>query len=99
MWIALITVLFMLPPNLLTGYTFGGALALLTIYYFAWARRHFEGPAALQTPRTIENPSAIENRAQAKSLPYRCGGRFSSPLVARQGHRDRLKTCRTTERP
>ena len=28
-WIAFITVLFVLPPNQLTGYTFAGALALL----------------------------------------------------------------------
>ncbi|MDB4969274.1 MAG: amino acid transporter [Myxococcales bacterium] len=54
-WIAFITILFMLPPNQLTGYTFGGALLLLTIYYFAWARRHFEGPPALKRLREAAN--------------------------------------------
>ena len=59
-WIAFITVLFMLPPNLLTGYTFAGALALLTIYYFAWARRHFAGPAALKRLRETATPTRTE---------------------------------------
>jgi len=59
-WIAFITVLFMLPPNQLTGYTFAGALLLLTIYYFAWARDHFEGPAALKRLRQAAIPSRTE---------------------------------------
>jgi amino acid transporter len=50
-WIAFITVLFMLPPNLKTGYTFAGAMVLLAIYYFAWARTHFAGPPALKRMR------------------------------------------------
>jgi amino acid transporter len=44
-WIGFITVLFMLPPNEWTGVTFGGLMALLALYYLAWARRHFRGPA------------------------------------------------------
>jgi amino acid transporter len=59
-WIAFITVLFILPPNLLTGYTFAGALVLLGIYYFAWARRHFEGPAALKRLREAAIPTRTE---------------------------------------
>jgi amino acid transporter len=48
-WIAIITVLFMLPPNQRTGYTFAGLLALLGFYYFAWARERFRGPAQLKS--------------------------------------------------
>lgn len=44
MWVAVITVLFVAPPNQLTGYTFGGLLALLSIYYFGFARKSFKGP-------------------------------------------------------
>ncbi|HXU67755.1 MAG TPA: amino acid permease [Polyangia bacterium] len=59
-WIAFITVLFVLPPNLKTGYTFAGALGLLAIYYFAWARTHFAGPPALKTPREAAIPTRTE---------------------------------------
>jgi amino acid transporter len=48
-WIVIITIIFMLPPNQLTGYTFAGVLVLLAIYDGAWARRHFRGPAALKS--------------------------------------------------
>ncbi len=52
-WILFISALFVLPPNLKTGYTFLGALILLAIYDRAWARRHFDGPPALKSwPRT-----------------------------------------------
>jgi amino acid transporter len=56
-WVAFITVLFMLPPNQLTGYTFVGAVALLGVYYFAWARKHFAGPPALKRLRETAIPS------------------------------------------
>lgn len=59
-WIAFISVLFMLPPNLLTLYTFAGTLALLTIYYWAWAARHFDGPPALKRLREAANPTRTE---------------------------------------
>jgi amino acid transporter len=55
-WIAAISVLFVLPPNQLTGYTFAGALGLLAIYDFAWASRHFAGPPALKTRRRTAIP-------------------------------------------
>jgi amino acid transporter len=55
-WIAIITVLFVLPPNQLTGYTFAGALVLLAIYDLAWARRHFAGPPALKSWRQTAIP-------------------------------------------
>jgi amino acid transporter len=56
-WIATISVLFMLPPNQLTGYTFAGAMALLAVYYFAWARTHFAGPPALKRLREAAIPT------------------------------------------
>ena len=59
-WILFITVLFVLPPNQLTGYTFAGALVLLAIYYFAWARAHFAGPPALKRLRDAAIPTRTE---------------------------------------
>ncbi|HZT44255.1 MAG TPA: amino acid permease [Chthonomonadaceae bacterium] len=44
LWIAFITVLFVLPPNQLTGYVFGGTLAALLVYYWAGVRGRFRGP-------------------------------------------------------
>jgi amino acid transporter len=44
LWIAALTVLFVLPPNQVAGYTFAGALALLCGYWFLWMRRRFTGP-------------------------------------------------------
>jgi len=44
LWIAGITVLFVLPPNELAGWTFGGFLVLLCLYWFGWMRARFEGP-------------------------------------------------------
>lgn len=43
-WIAFITVLFVLPPNHLTGYIFGGTLVALIGLYFVTARGKFKGP-------------------------------------------------------
>jgi hypothetical protein len=43
-WIAFITVLFVLPPNELTGYIFGGTLAALVVFYFVRVRGRFQGP-------------------------------------------------------
>ena len=44
LWVAFITVLFVLPPNQLTGYMFGGALVLLLFYYLIAVRDRFQGP-------------------------------------------------------
>ncbi len=44
-WGVVVCVLFVIPPNQLTGYTIAGALVLLIIYYFASARKRFEGPS------------------------------------------------------
>jgi len=43
-WVAVITVLFVLPPNELAGYTFGGCVLLLSIYWFGYMRGRFRGP-------------------------------------------------------
>jgi amino acid transporter len=43
-WIALITVLFVLPPNQLAGYTFAGSLLALLIYWRRYMRTRFRGP-------------------------------------------------------
>jgi amino acid transporter len=43
-WIAFITVLFVLPPNQLTGYVFGATLLAVVVLYFATARGRFLGP-------------------------------------------------------
>src|SRR6267143_428024 len=44
LWIAALTVLFVLTPNQVAGYTFAGVLALLCAYWFLWMRRRFKGP-------------------------------------------------------
>jgi amino acid transporter len=59
-WIAFVSVLFLLPPNQLTAYTLLGALALLAIYYFAWARTHFAGPPSLKRAREAAIPTPTE---------------------------------------
>jgi amino acid transporter len=46
-WIAFITVLFVLPPNTLTGYIFGGTLIALLIFYFVAVRGKFRGPVGM----------------------------------------------------
>ena len=43
-WIAFITVLFVLPPNDLTGYIFAGTLAALAVFYGTRVRGRFKGP-------------------------------------------------------
>jgi amino acid transporter len=43
-WVAIITVLFVLPPNQLAGYTFVGCVVLLGSYWFGYMRARFRGP-------------------------------------------------------
>jgi amino acid transporter len=43
-WIAFITVLFVLPPNHLTGWILAGALTALLILYVTTVRGRFKGP-------------------------------------------------------
>jgi amino acid transporter len=44
LWIGTLTVLFVLPPNQVAGYTFAGALAFVAAYWFLWMRTRFKGP-------------------------------------------------------
>ena len=53
LWTAVITVLFVCPPNQLTGYTFAGLSVLLTAYYFAGVRGRFKGPHRLGTEEQL----------------------------------------------
>jgi amino acid transporter len=43
-WIAVITVLFVLPPNELAGVTFAGSLLSLFVYWRVYMRARFRGP-------------------------------------------------------
>jgi len=43
-WVAVITVLFVLPPNQIAGYMFLGCVGVLAIYWLAYMRRRFRGP-------------------------------------------------------
>lgn len=65
LWVAFITVLFVAPPNQLTGYTFVVALALLTIYWFAYDKHHFTGPKRLGTEDELVE---IEKRLEEASI-------------------------------
>jgi hypothetical protein len=53
LWIAFITVLFVAPPNQLTGYTFGGLTVILVIYYFVDVRHWFRGPQQMGTEEEL----------------------------------------------
>src|SRR5207302_1461576 len=44
LWIAVLTALFVLPPNQIAGLTFAGCLVLLALFWFLWMRRRFRGP-------------------------------------------------------
>ena len=48
-WVAFITVLFVLPPNERTGITFGALLLLLLFGWLFWSRERFRGPAGLNS--------------------------------------------------
>jgi amino acid transporter len=43
-WVAVLLVLFVWPPNQLAGWTLGGCLALLTLWWFGWQRSRFRPP-------------------------------------------------------
>lgn len=48
-WVGFITVLFVLPPNELTGLVFGGACLALAVFYWGWVRGRFRGPVPQAT--------------------------------------------------
>jgi len=43
-WIAFITVLFVLPPNELTGFIFGGTFVAMAGFYYVRVHGRFRGP-------------------------------------------------------
>jgi amino acid transporter len=47
-WIAVLTVLFVLPPNEVAGFTFAGLLVLLSAYWTFWRRNDFRGPPGIE---------------------------------------------------
>ncbi|HZX93987.1 MAG TPA: amino acid permease [Myxococcales bacterium] len=47
-WIGTLTVLFVLPPNEIAGYTFAAALLVLGAYWVLWMRKRFNGPPRIQ---------------------------------------------------
>jgi amino acid transporter len=49
LWIGFITVLFVLPPNELTGYIFGATLIALGLFYIVQVRGRFKGPVPQAT--------------------------------------------------
>lgn len=70
-WIAFISVLFVAPPNQVTGYIFAGCLVALAMYWFAWDRHRFQGPQRLGTEDELER---MERELEQASL-YRRKGR------------------------
>lgn len=62
LWVLFITVLFVAPPNQLTGYTMGGITVLLVIYYLASVRNWFTGPSFKVD---IQKISAMEHDLEA----------------------------------
>jgi amino acid transporter len=66
-WIAFITVLFVLPPNDLTGWIFGGASTLLLVFYVGRVRGRFRGP----TPQATSPAELLKIEAQFERKPPR----------------------------
>ncbi len=62
LWILFITVLFVAPPNELTGYTFAGVTAILVVYYLVSVRSWFKGPSFRIDSEKI---SALEHELEA----------------------------------
>jgi amino acid transporter len=52
-WTGFICVLFVCPPNQLTGYTFAALTAALVVFYFALVRGRFAGPRRLGTEEQL----------------------------------------------
>ncbi|PYM16050.1 MAG: amino acid transporter [Verrucomicrobia bacterium] len=62
-WIAFITVLFVLPPNELTGYSFAATVVVMLAFYFLRVRGKFRGPVpqAKSQDELIGIESELEN--------------------------------------
>lgn len=64
-WVALITVIFVLPPNELVLWTSVAMGVLLSVYWFAYARSRFTGP----TPADEEELRRIEHEFLGELAP------------------------------
>lgn len=65
LWITFITVLFVAPPNQLTGYTFLGLTVFLLIYYFVDVRHWFRGPQRMGTEEELlEVEQSLERKKE-----------------------------------
>ncbi|MGQ0505640.1 MAG: amino acid permease [Myxococcaceae bacterium] len=49
LWITVVMVLFVLPPNALAGYTFAAFLVTLALYWLLYMRQRFKGPPLAKT--------------------------------------------------
>lgn len=65
LWILFITVLFVAPPNEMTGYTMLGVTILLVSYYLVSARRWFGGPSLKADTQKI---ASIEHELETSGI-------------------------------
>ncbi|MFZ5826545.1 MAG: amino acid permease [Bacillota bacterium] len=72
LWGLVITVLFVAPPNQMSGYTFAGVTVLLTIYYLASERKKFKGPQAIGSEDEL---AKIEAELERDSIYKESAGR------------------------
>jgi predicted amidohydrolase YtcJ/amino acid transporter len=91
-WVAVISVLFVAPPNVQTGLTFAGLLVLLTIYYLGFARGAFKGPKVAKIAAVLLALAAVPAAAADADLILRGGKVFLGPgqfaaAVAVKGNR------------
>jgi amino acid transporter len=56
-WVAAVTVLLTVPPNLLAGVTFAGCIALLGAYWLLSMRHRFRGPAVGALGVVLQHPA------------------------------------------
>jgi amino acid transporter len=64
-WIGFITVLFVLPPNELTGWIFGGTFAALLLFFFIWVKGRFRGPL----PQARSQAELLRMEAELEKKP------------------------------
>jgi len=64
-WGLVITVLFVVPPQQVAGYTFGGAVVALVIWYVVSVRKWFKGPKAIGTADEL---ARIEAEMEKQSI-------------------------------
>jgi amino acid transporter len=66
-WTVFITILFVAPPNQLTGYTFAGLLVFLGIYFLVAVKGKFKGPRKLGTEDELLR---MEKELDQSSAPH-----------------------------